>query len=47
VCWEPQISGCMLPGWWLSVWESSGIQVNWDCWSSKWVASSSALQAYP
>jgi hypothetical protein len=24
----------LLPGWWLNVWESSGIQVSWDCWSS-------------
>jgi hypothetical protein len=22
----------MLPGWWLSVWEISGVRVNWDCW---------------
>jgi hypothetical protein len=24
----------MLPGWWSSVWEISGVQVNWDCWFS-------------
>ena len=23
----------MLPGWWSSVWEISGVQINWDCWS--------------
>jgi hypothetical protein len=33
--WQnPDISCCMLPGWWLSVWEISGVQVSWDCWSS-------------
>ena len=25
---------CMMPGWWSSVWEISGFQVNWDCCSS-------------
>jgi hypothetical protein len=25
---------CMLPDWWLSVWEISVVQVSWDCWSS-------------
>jgi len=30
----PHISWCMLPGWWLSVWEILGIQDSWDCWSS-------------
>jgi hypothetical protein len=24
----------MLSGWWLSVWEISGVQVSWDCWYS-------------
>jgi hypothetical protein len=24
----------MLPRWWSNVWEISGVQVNWDCWSS-------------
>jgi hypothetical protein len=33
VYWEPRISWCMLPVWWSSVWEISGIQINWDCWS--------------
>jgi hypothetical protein len=32
VCWGPHISWCMLPGWWSSVWEISGVQINWDCW---------------
>jgi hypothetical protein len=34
------ISWCILPGWWSSVWEISGVQVNWDCWSSYSLASS-------
>jgi hypothetical protein len=34
MCWGPHIRWCMLPGWWSSVWEISGVQVNWDCWSS-------------
>ena len=34
VCWGPQISWCMLSVWWSSVWEISGVQINWDCWSS-------------
>lgn len=29
-----QTSSCMLPGWWLSVWEISGFQISWDCCSS-------------
>ena len=28
--WKPHISWCMLPGLWLSVWERSGVHVNWD-----------------
>jgi hypothetical protein len=28
----------MLPGWWISVWEISKVQVSWDCWSSYRVA---------
>jgi hypothetical protein len=28
------ISRCMLPGWWTSVWEISGIRVSWNCLSS-------------
>jgi hypothetical protein len=32
VCQGPPISWCMLPGWWLSIWEISGVQVSWDCW---------------
>jgi hypothetical protein len=34
VCWGLHISWCMLPGWWSSIWEILGVQVNWDCWSS-------------
>ena len=34
VCWGPYISWCMLAVWWSSVWEISGVQNNWDCWSS-------------
>jgi hypothetical protein len=34
MCWGCHISWYMLPSWWLSVWELSGVQVNWDCWSS-------------
>jgi hypothetical protein len=33
VCWGPHISWCMLPGWSSSVWQISGVQVNWNCWS--------------
>jgi hypothetical protein len=36
------ISCCMLPVWWSSVWEISGVQVNWCCWSSYMIAFSSA-----
>jgi hypothetical protein len=38
ICWRPHISWCMLPVWWSSVWEISGIQINWDCWYSYRVA---------
>jgi hypothetical protein len=38
MCWGPHISWCMLPGWWSSVWEISGVQLNWNCWSSYRVA---------
>ena len=34
VSWGPHISWCMLPVWWSSVWEISGVQISWDCWSS-------------
>jgi hypothetical protein len=34
MCWAHHISWCMLPGWWSSVWEIAGLQVNWDCWTS-------------
>jgi hypothetical protein len=30
----PHIRWCMLPVCWSSVWEVSGVQINWDCWSS-------------
>jgi hypothetical protein len=38
VFWGPQIIWYMLPVWWSSVWEISGVQVNWDCWSSYRIA---------
>jgi hypothetical protein len=38
VCWDPQISCCMLSVWWSSVGEIPGVQINWDCWSSYRVA---------
>jgi hypothetical protein len=47
VCWEPHISWCMLPGWWSSVWEILGFQVNWDCWSSYRVTLLSFFQPFP
>jgi hypothetical protein len=28
----------MLSVWWSSVWEISGVQINWDCWSSYRIA---------
>jgi hypothetical protein len=34
MCWGPQISWRMLPGWCLSFWEILGTQVSWACWSS-------------
>jgi hypothetical protein len=34
MCWGHHISWCMLPGWCSSIWEISGVQVNWDFWSS-------------
>jgi hypothetical protein len=37
MCQRPQTS-CMLPGWWLSVWEISWVQDDWKCWSSSGVA---------
>ena len=38
---------CVLLGWWSSVWEISGIQVSWDCWSSYRVAILSFFQLFP
>ena len=38
LCWGSHISWCMLPGWWSSVWEMSGIQINWGCLSSYRIA---------
>ena len=32
-CCGPHISWYMLTCWWLRVWEISGVQVSWDCWS--------------
>ena len=34
MCLGPQTSSCVLPGWWLIVWEISEVHVNWDCLSS-------------
>jgi hypothetical protein len=34
MCWGPHISWCMLPVWWSNVWDISGVQINWDCWSA-------------
>jgi hypothetical protein len=34
MCRGPCISWCTLPGWWSSVGEILGVQVNWDCWHS-------------
>jgi hypothetical protein len=31
--WGPHISWYMLPGWWSSIWEIAGVQVNWNCWT--------------
>jgi hypothetical protein len=42
MCWGPKSRSCMLPGWWLSVWEISGVQDSWHSWSSYGEASSSA-----
>jgi hypothetical protein len=42
------ISWWVLPGLWLSVWEISGVQVSWDCWSSYGVTHIlSFFQAFP
>ena len=38
VCWGPHIRWCMLSVWWSSVWEISGVQTNWDFWSSYRIA---------
>jgi hypothetical protein len=38
ICWRPHISWCMLLGWCSSIWEISGFQINWDCWSTYKVA---------
>jgi hypothetical protein len=44
VCWGPHISWCMLSVWWSSVWEISGIHINWDCWSAYRIALFSFFQ---
>jgi hypothetical protein len=38
VCWWPHISWYMLSVWWSSVWEISGVQINWYYCSSYRVA---------
>lgn len=43
----PQFCSCMQPGWLLSVWESSGVQVSWDGWSSHGAALLSFFQLSP
>jgi hypothetical protein len=37
MCQGPRVSLCMLPGWWLSLWELPGVWVSWDC--STWDSS--------
>lgn len=37
MCLGPPINWCMLPGWCSSVWEISGVQVNWNCWLSNFL----------
>jgi hypothetical protein len=39
-------SWCMLPGRWSSVWEISGVQVKWDCWSPTGLSSSSVSSSF-
>jgi hypothetical protein len=34
MCGRPWSKYFIPPGWWLCVWEISGFQVIWDCWSS-------------
>jgi hypothetical protein len=34
----PHIRWYMLSVWWSSVWKISGVQINWDCWSSYRIA---------
>jgi hypothetical protein len=40
------INWCMLFVWWSSVWEISGVQINWGCWSSTG-SPSHLLSAFP
>ena len=47
ICWGPHIRWCMLPGWWLSIWEILGFQISWDCWSSYRVILLSFFQLLP
>jgi hypothetical protein len=47
MCLGPHISWCMLPGWWSSVWEISGVQIYWGCWSSYRVAVFFSFQIFP
>jgi hypothetical protein len=46
VCWGPHISWCMLPCWCSSIWEISGVQVNWDCWTPTGLSLSSDSSAF-
>ena len=46
MCWGPHISWCIVPVWWLSVWEIPGVQVSWDGWSSMGSLYSSSSSSY-
>jgi hypothetical protein len=46
MCRGPHISWYMVPGWWLSVWKISGVQVIWDCWSSYGITPSSVSSSF-
>jgi hypothetical protein len=41
------ISPCMLPGWWLSLWELPGVQVSWDIGLPMGLPSASAPSVLP
>jgi hypothetical protein len=33
MCLGTWTSSCMLPGWWISLWERPRVWVSWDCWT--------------